>query len=149
MGEPEEVVLEAMEARLAFTAVAIDTPDQDAGGETSGAVLGHEDGRLRAVEQGLLVDTLLDRLGPREQTIMRLRFFEELTQSEIAARVGLSQMQVSRLIRHSLDHLRALAAEPGRSAEHNASENFCAKLVRRCSDWVYSRDRGPQRARAG
>ena len=44
---------------------------------------------------------------------MRLRFFDELTQTEIAARVGLSQMQVSRLIRHSLEHLRALAVEPG------------------------------------
>ena len=63
------------------------------------------------VERGLLVETLLCRLAPREQAIIRLRFFDEMTQSEIAAQVGLSQMQVSRLIRHSLEHLRALAAE--------------------------------------
>jgi RNA polymerase sigma-B factor len=111
MGETEEVLLEAMEARLAYSAVALDTPESDGGGDATGGVLGREDGLLRAVEQGLLVDTLLDRLGPREEKIIRLRFFDELTQGEIAARVGLSQMQVSRLIRHSLEHLRALAAD--------------------------------------
>ena len=52
--------------------------------------------------------TLLAHLAPREHEVMRLRFFEDLTQSEIAGRVGLSQMQVSRLIRQSLDKLRAL-----------------------------------------
>jgi RNA polymerase sigma-B factor len=113
MGESEETLLEAMEARLAYSAVALDPPDQDSGFESSGSVLGREDTRMQAIEQGLLVDTLLERLGPREQSIMRLRFFEEMTQGEIAARVGLSQMQVSRLIRHTLEHLRALAADPG------------------------------------
>jgi RNA polymerase sigma-B factor len=58
------------------------------------------------------VEALLTRLAPREQLIIRLRFFDELTQSEIAVRVGISQMQVSRLIRHSLIHLRALATDP-------------------------------------
>jgi RNA polymerase sigma-B factor len=112
LGDSEEVLLEAMEARLAYSAVALDPPEQSGGGEAAGGTLGREDGRLRAVERNLLVDALLRRLGPREQTIIRLRFFDEMTQSEIAARVGLSQMQVSRLIRHSLAHLRALAADP-------------------------------------
>jgi RNA polymerase sigma-B factor len=112
MSETEERLLEAMEARLAYSAVALDLPDQDVGGEPTARALGQEDTRLRAVERGLLVKTLLDRLGTRERTIMRLRFFDELTQGEIAARVGLSQMQVSRLIRHTLEHLRVLAAEP-------------------------------------
>jgi RNA polymerase sigma-B factor len=113
MGDSEEVLLEAMEARLAYSAVALDPPETSGGGgEGSGGTLGREDGHLRAVERNLLVDALLRRLGPREQTIIRLRFFDEMTQSEIASRVGLSQMQVSRLIRHSLAHLRALAADP-------------------------------------
>jgi RNA polymerase sigma-B factor len=112
MGESEEALLEAMEARLAYTAVALDAPDGDNPGDGAGGVLGREDNRLGAVERGLFVDALLRRLGPREETIIRLRFFEELTQTEIAARVGLSQMQVSRLIRHSLEHLRALAVDP-------------------------------------
>jgi RNA polymerase sigma-B factor len=64
------------------------------------------------VERVLLVEALLEHLAPREQLIMRLRFFDELTQTEIAEKVGLSQMQVSRLIRHSLEYLRAIAAEP-------------------------------------
>ena len=112
LGDSEEVLLEAMEARLAYSAVALDPPDSTGGGDSSSSTLGREDGQLRAVERELLVDALLRRLGPREQLIIRLRFFDEMTQSEIAARVGLSQMQVSRLIRHSLAHLRALAADP-------------------------------------
>jgi RNA polymerase sigma-B factor len=112
MGDSEEVLLEAMEARLAYSAVALDPPDSTGGGDSTSGTLGREDGQLRAVERDLLVDALLHRLGPREQLIIRLRFFDEMTQSEIAARVGLSQMQVSRLIRHSLAHLRALAADP-------------------------------------
>jgi RNA polymerase sigma-B factor len=112
MGDSEEVLLEAMEARLAYSAVALDPPDTSGSGDSSNTALGREDGQLRAVERDLLVDSLLRRLGPRERLIIRLRFFDEMTQSEIAARVGLSQMQVSRLIRHSLAHLRALAADP-------------------------------------
>jgi RNA polymerase sigma-B factor len=112
MGDSEEVLLEAMEARLAYSAVALDPPDTSGSGDSSNTALGREDGQLRAVERDLLVDSLLRRLGPRERLIIRLRFFDEMTQSEIAARVGLSQMQVSRLIRHSLAHLRALAVDP-------------------------------------
>jgi RNA polymerase sigma-B factor len=52
---------------------------------------------------------LLDRLPPREQIIVHLRFFEGLTQSEIAARLGLSQMHVSRLLARSVDQLRRAA----------------------------------------
>jgi RNA polymerase sigma-B factor len=112
MGESEEVLLEAMEARLAYSAVALDPPERDSGVDSSAGALGREDGRLGAVERVLLVEALLEHLAPREQLIMRLRFFDELTQTEIAEKVGLSQMQVSRLIRHSLDYLRALAADP-------------------------------------
>jgi RNA polymerase sigma-B factor len=111
MGESEELLLEAMEARLAYSAVALDPPEREGGLDGSAGALGREDGRLGAVERGLLVDTLLEHLGPREQLILRLRFFDELTQTEIAAQVGLSQMQVSRLIRHSLEYLRAIAAD--------------------------------------
>jgi RNA polymerase sigma-B factor len=109
VGEPEEVLLEAMEARLAFSAVPLDAPGGDAGVEAVARVLAGSDEGLVAIESGLLVRALLDHLGPRERDIMRLRFFDELTQSEIATRVGLSQMQVSRLIRSSIDKLRALA----------------------------------------
>jgi RNA polymerase sigma-B factor len=108
-GKNEEALLEAMEARLAFSAVPLEPPagDPTADGATA-VVIGADEG-MAAIESGLLVRALLHHLGGREQDIMRLRFFDELTQSEIAERVGLSQMQVSRLIRSSIDKLRALA----------------------------------------
>ena len=56
----------------------------------------------------MLVDQLLDTLPPREAEIMRLRFYEEMTQSEIAERLGISQMHVSRLMRRCLDELREM-----------------------------------------
>jgi RNA polymerase sigma-B factor len=59
------------------------------------------------VEMRLLVDQLLDQLPEREAEIMRLRFYDELTQSEIAERMGISQMHVSRLMRRCLGDLRA------------------------------------------
>jgi RNA polymerase sigma-B factor len=62
----------------------------------------------RPVELRMLVDQLLDALPEREATIMRLRFYDELTQSEIAERLGISQMHVSRLMRRCLDDLRAM-----------------------------------------
>ena len=55
----------------------------------------------------MLVQQLLETLPEREAEILRLRFYEELTQSEIAARLGISQMHVSRLMRRCLDNLRA------------------------------------------
>ena len=60
-----------------------------------------------------VVEMLLETLPPREQEIVRLRFYEELSQSEIAERIGISQMHVSRRIRQSLEQLREEAdAEP-------------------------------------
>lgn len=108
-GQGEEALLEAMEARLAFSAVPLEAPAGDPTGDgATSTVIGADEG-MAAIESGLLVRALLHHLGGREQDIMRLRFFDELTQSEIAERVGLSQMQVSRLIRSSIDKLRALA----------------------------------------
>jgi RNA polymerase sigma-B factor len=54
------------------------------------------------------VAAVLEHLPPRERLILRLRFLEDLTQTEIAARIGISQMQVSRLLRRSLEELRDL-----------------------------------------
>ena len=54
---------------------------------------------------------MLGQIPPRERQILRMRFVEDLTQTEIAERVGISQMQVSRLLRRSLDQLRALTGD--------------------------------------
>jgi RNA polymerase sigma-B factor len=64
------------------------------------------EGASQPVELRMLVGQLLRTLPPREAEILRLRFYEELTQSEIADRLGISQMHVSRLIRRCLLELR-------------------------------------------
>jgi RNA polymerase sigma-B factor len=68
--------------------------------------LGEEDEHFEQSEQRITLATGIQRLPPRERTILHLRFFEGLTQSEIAERIGISQMHVSRLIRNSLDQMR-------------------------------------------
>ncbi len=109
MGESSEAVLQAVEARMAFSAVPAATSACEGGSDAvTGIATGNDEG-IAAAERGMFVAGLLEHLAPREREVMRLRFFEDLTQSEIAARVGLSQMQVSRLIRSSLEKLRALA----------------------------------------
>ena len=65
-----------------------------------------------------MVRDLLTILPERERQICQLRFFDELTQREIGDRVGISQMHVSRLLRTSLDRMRAHMAEPERVPAH-------------------------------
>lgn len=103
----EEEVLEAMEAAQAYRSTSIDAPS---GGEESGlglaGQLGDEDSNLFAAENKMLVSTLIDTLPKREQLLMRLRFYDGMTQTQIADRLGISQMHVSRLLARSLDELR-------------------------------------------
>ena len=70
-----------------------------------------EDDEFARVDARDLVERLVGRLPPREQLIVRLRFHEEMTQADIASRLGISQMHVSRLLRQSLDTLRAAHAD--------------------------------------
>ena len=70
--------------------------------------MGREDDRFELVELDATIAVVLERIPARERLILRMRFVEDLTQTEIAARVGVSQMQVSRLLRRSLEQLRAL-----------------------------------------
>ena len=60
-----------------------------------------------------MVRALLDRLPDREREIVSLRFFDELSQSEIAERMGISQMHVSRLLRSSFERMRSWADDTG------------------------------------
>ena len=85
-----------------------DASDED-GARTLGDDLGAEDPRYGFVELGQALAPAFRALPKREQTILRLRFIEDLTQSEIAEQVGVSQMHVSRLLRRSLDRLNAAA----------------------------------------
>ena len=84
------------------------TPDHDVA-TTHADLLGAEDERYDLVERVAAITPALRALSPRERVIVHLRFFEDLTQAEIAQELGLSQMHVSRLLRRSLVRLRAVA----------------------------------------
>ena len=102
-------VLDALEAGAAYRATSLDARrpgDDDASPLAERLSTG--EASSRPVEMRVLVDQLLSALPPREAAIMRLRFYEDMTQSEIAEQLGISQMHVSRLIRRCLDELREM-----------------------------------------
>ena len=111
MGEDLEWVVNVLDASRAHDALSldatVDTPDGD--GETLAATLGGEDERFEYVEERDAVANSLGELTARERKVLELRFGSEMTQSEIAAQIGVSQMQVSRILRRTLDRLRTLA----------------------------------------
>jgi RNA polymerase sigma-B factor len=104
-GVLEEEVLESMEAGSLYRLASIDASRPDDTGTTPAERLGEHDHELMAVDDRVAVGEMLAVLPEREQAIVYLRFFEGLTQSEIAARVGISQMHVSRLLTRSLETL--------------------------------------------
>lgn len=111
-----EHVLDALQAARAYDTLSLDAPRQGSDGEMEPLVeaLGDEDDRYEFVESAAAVSAGLPLLGALERRILHLRFVGDLTQSEIAARVGVSQMQVSRLLRRSLSLLHQFAeGSPG------------------------------------
>ena len=103
-----EDVTEALLAGNASRLSSLDAPVQREDGDLSD-VLGREDAGLGRVEDALWIEQLAAELTPREREILRLRFVEDLVQREIAERVGLSQMHVSRVLRQALEHLAQAA----------------------------------------
>jgi RNA polymerase sigma-B factor len=102
----EEEVVEAIEAGHAYRFTSLDAPS---GAEDEGSLsnqLGVEDQALIDSEHRVALSPLIAKFPPRERLILHLRFFEGLTQSEIASRLGISQMHVSRLLARSLAQLR-------------------------------------------
>ena len=110
-------MLEAREAAGAYRAVSLDRPrggnadDEDEGGQELADAFGIEDPGFALAEDAATVERLMRILSDREREVLRLRFTEDLTQSEIGERVGVSQMHVSRLIRQSITRLRAAALD--------------------------------------
>ena len=108
----EEEVLEALEAGQAYRFASLDAPSPgDDDGDSMSSHLGAEDSGMIDAEHRVALSPLLAQLPQREQTILHLRFFEGMTQSEIASRLGISQMHVSRLLARSLAQLRAAAED--------------------------------------
>jgi len=109
----EEDVLEALEAGQAYRFASLDAPRSDTDTpEPLGDRLGQEDVDLARAEERATLLPLLEQLPTRQRQVVQLRFFEGLTQSEIARRLGISQMQVSRLLTRSVAQLRSFAKQP-------------------------------------
>ncbi|MFD9566522.1 SigB/SigF/SigG family RNA polymerase sigma factor [Streptomyces sp. NPDC059994] len=108
LGVTEAEVVEGEQAANGYMARSLDIPDDDSGAAV-GLMrrLGEEEGAFDVVDSLESLKPLIAGLTDRERTLLSLRFGEELTQAEIGARVGLSQMHVSRLLAQILEHLRA------------------------------------------
>lgn len=102
---PPDTVLEAMEAVQAYSASSLEAPIGE-DGATTGDLLGDEDPRFAVSEGWLAIAPRLRDLPARERRILYLRFFEDMTQTEIADELGISQMHVSRLLTQTLAMLR-------------------------------------------
>ncbi|MEX2625610.1 MAG: SigB/SigF/SigG family RNA polymerase sigma factor [Ilumatobacteraceae bacterium] len=108
-------VVAGLAAGAAQTAGTLDTGagDDDGGGTDRNLALSTHDAGFDLAEHREVIRTVLDRLPDRERRIVELRFFDELSQSEIAERAGISQMHVSRLLHRSFEQMRAwLTAQP-------------------------------------
>jgi RNA polymerase sigma-B factor len=112
-----EDVLDALETAAAHHSSSLDVPRDDGEGESGTLVdaFGDEDARFEIVEANATIATAARHLSGRERRVLALRFVEDLTQTQIAEAIGVSQMQVSRILRRALARLRELteAGEDG------------------------------------
>ncbi|HEX2355823.1 MAG TPA: SigB/SigF/SigG family RNA polymerase sigma factor [Micromonosporaceae bacterium] len=107
LGVSEEEVLEGLEGARAYNAVSLSTPTTDGDRATElGDLLGSEDGEFELAELRVALGPALAALDQREQRILTLRFYGNMTQSQIAEQIGVSQMHVSRLLARALAKLR-------------------------------------------
>lgn len=104
-----EDVLDAMEASAAHHAISFDTPHDDGESETGslGDAIGEVDPGFDRVDVGASIAQAASCLSERERRVLALRFLADQTQTQIADQIGVSQMQVSRILRKSLDQLSA------------------------------------------
>ena len=113
LGASEEEVLDALQAGGAYRAVSFEAPSGGTGDDaaTVADLVGvHEHGFDRAEERATLA-ALLEVVSAREREVLRMRFEEDMTQAEIGAAIGVSQMQISRIIRQTLQRLREASDE--------------------------------------
>src|SRR6478752_7097880 len=107
-----EEIIEGIESSNAYSTLSLDaTDDGDDSTATMLDAIGVDDEGLEHVEIRESIKPLLDRLEPREKKILLLRFFKNMTQSQIAEEIGVSQMHVSRLLNRTLEQLRTSMEE--------------------------------------
>ena len=105
-GVEEEEVVEALESSRAYTAESLTAPSEEGSELDRMQTLGVVEEAFERTEDKHLLASGLRALGPRERRIIRLRFYDGLTQTQIANQLGISQMHVSRLIRRALETIR-------------------------------------------
>ncbi len=112
-GVEEEEAIDALDSMNAYSTRSLDAPFDDSSDDSLSEKLGEDEGGYAEIEDGTLVAAGLDALDERERQIVELRFFHELTQSQIASEIGISQMHVSRLLRRALATMRGRIEEAG------------------------------------
>jgi RNA polymerase sigma-B factor len=112
LGRSQEEIVEALQATEGRSVRSLDAPvhDEEEDSASAGDLIGRHDAEYDRVEAGVTLERLTGILDDRAREILRLRFAEDLLQSEIAERVGCSQMHVSRIIRSSLEKLYAFGS---------------------------------------
>jgi RNA polymerase sigma-B factor len=111
LGVDEAAVDEALAIKGCFSPMSLDAPvDSTSDGACLGELLPSDDDGMARAETRLLLEQALAQLTERERLIVRLRFVEDLTQGEMGERIGVTQMQVSRLLKKVLEKLRVLLA---------------------------------------
>ena len=112
VGVSDEAILEAMQARSARGALSLHAPQGEPGDAMSlQDTLGAEDPAIERAEKRAELDRLMADVSARAREMLRMRFEEDMTQAEIGAALGISQMQVSRILRQTIARLREVAAE--------------------------------------
>jgi RNA polymerase sigma-B factor len=115
LGSDEEQILEALQARASRSALSLQAPRSGGDDDEQQALqdtLGSPDEGFALAESRVLLHGLMSGLSGRSREMLRLRFEQDLTQTEIGERMGVSQMQISRHIRQALTQMRATAANP-------------------------------------
>jgi RNA polymerase sigma-B factor len=110
-GVEEEEIIDALDSAHAYSTRSLHAPFEEGGTDILAERVGTRDQGYEEIEDGSLVAAGLDALDDRERRIVELRFFEEMTQSQIAAEIGISQMHVSRLLRRALTTMRGRLEE--------------------------------------
>jgi RNA polymerase sigma-B factor len=115
-------VLEVLEANHNRRPLSLDRPvgGEDAEESPASEWVGDDDAGYELVEDKLALEGALPHLDERERLVLQLRFVEDLTQSQIAERIGHSQMHVSRILRRTLERIRAEVAEQSGAAAERA-----------------------------
>lgn len=117
LGVPEEAIIEAIEVGNQYELASIDEAgpegDDADGGLSVADRAGDEDENIQSLGDRDQIDWALAQLPPRQRIIVRLRFYGDMSQQQVAQRLGISQMHVSRLQRKALEHLRRVLAADG------------------------------------